>query len=83
MNLVKSRRGLGIGPKIITWPLTTWPQRKLDRRSQKSRWFMLSDYGKAVPDLDCTSETSALLIRPSTVKSSRKLFAVIDWPVCD
>src|SRR5947199_10696180 len=32
-----------------------------------------TDYGKPVPDLDCTVEISALLIWPLAVTSSRKL----------
>jgi hypothetical protein len=40
-------------------------------------------YGNAVPDFDCTSEMSELLMTPLTVTSSRKLLDVTGCPDCD
>jgi hypothetical protein len=40
-------------------------------------------HGSAVPDLDFTSEMSALLMKPSVFTSSRKLALVTAFPDCD
>src|SRR5262245_39150932 len=39
--------------------------------------------GSPVPDIDCTSEISELLITPFTVTSSLKLSALSSCPLCD
>src|SRR5216683_7359022 len=41
------------------------------------------EVGRPVPDMDCTSAISELLINPLTVTSSRKLLGPTGCPDCD